>query len=251
MASAGVPEHEGQRLGVTDGRITDGQASGTTAGALLDASSKALEVHRRLALLYPEAAEHESGDPVDELVCTILSQNTTDVARDRAYNSLRDAFPDWYSVRDAPAEQIENLIRVCGLANQKAPRIKGALAALSEHTGGELSLEFLREMQVEDARAWLTEIKGVGVKTASIVLLFALGMPAMPVDTHVHRTARRLGLIPDSTSVERAHHLLEAVVPQDLYLPLHKELVWHGRATCRARRPRCADCTLQDLCSWR
>jgi len=210
-----------------------------------------MEVHARLALLYPAAGEHESGDPVDELVCTILSQNTTDVARDRAYSRLRNAFPDWYSVRDAPVEQIEDLIRVCGLANQKAPRIKGALLAVSEHTGGELSLDFLREMQIEDARAWLTEIKGVGIKTASIVLLFALGMPAMPVDTHVHRTVRRLGLIPENTSVERAHHLLEALVPQDLYLPLHKELVWHGRAVCRARRPLCDVCTLQDLCVWR
>jgi endonuclease-3 len=211
---------------------------------------KALEIHRRMSAAYPVADELPRMEPVDELVCTILSQNTTDTARDRAYTSLREAHPDWEAVRDAPVSEIEDLIRVCGLANQKAPRIKRALQAATDASDGTLSLEFLREMEPGEARAWLTGIKGVGIKTASIVMLFALGMPAMPVDTHVHRLSRRLGLIPDNMSAAKAHLELEELLPVELYYPFHVELIRHGRAVCRARKPRCVECPLTDLCEY-
>ncbi|MFN2115558.1 MAG: endonuclease III domain-containing protein [Anaerolineae bacterium] len=223
---------------------------GEVNAASAERSARAHEIHRRLAVVYTDIEPAGRLAPVDELVCTILSQNTTDVARDRAYEALRAAYPTWEQVRDAPVEAVEDRIRVCGLANQKAPRIKRALEAVTAETGGELSLEFLREMPRDDARAWLTSIKGVGVKTASIVLLFALDIPALPVDTHVHRLARRLGLIPERMTAERAHAELESLLPEELYLPFHMELINHGRAVCRARAPRCGECPLTDLCEY-
>lgn len=188
--------------------------------------------------------------PVDELVCTILSQNTTDAARDRAFTRLVSDYPDWRAVRDAPVADIEDRIRVCGLANQKAPRIKAALAAVTPPGGTEPTLDFLRDMDVEAARQWLMGIDGVGIKTASIVLLFALDMPALPVDTHVHRVAGRIGLLPEGTSAAKAHHVLEAAVAPEHYLPFHMALIHHGRAVCRARRARCEACPLTDVCDW-
>jgi endonuclease-3 len=139
---------------------------------------------------------------------------------------------------------------VCGLANQKAPRIQRALASIAEHTGGELTLDFLRDFPVGEARAWLMRIDGVGIKTASIVLLFALGMPALPVDTHVHRVAGRIGLIPPRTSAEKAHYALEAIVAPERYLPFHVTLIAHGRRVCKAQRPRCEACAVADVCDW-
>lgn len=204
----------------------------------------------RLEGVYPPGEHPGRMPPVDELVCTILSQNTTDAARDRAFTSLRARFSTWTAVRDAPTADVEACIRVCGLANQKAPRIQRALASIAEHTGGDLTLDFLRDLPVDEARAWLMRIDGVGIKTASIVLLFALGMPALPVDTHVHRVAGRIGLIPPRTSAEKAHHVLEAIVAPDQYMPFHITLITHGRRVCKAQRPRCAECTVADLCDW-
>ena len=215
--------------------------------------AKAQAILERLRQRTPTEGSHGRLAPIDQLVCTILSQNTTDASRDRAYADLRSAYPDWPGVLAAPTARIESLIRVCGLANQKAPRIQRALRAVSRAapSGASWSLDFLREMSPADARAWLTAIDGVGIKTASIVMLFALDMPAVPVDTHVHRVAGRLGLISATTTAERAHHVLEAIVPPSDYLPFHLALIHHGRAVCRSRRPRCESCPLEDLCVWR
>ena len=161
-------------------------------------------------------ARWEPIDPLDELINTILSQNTNDLNRDRAYHALRATFPTWEAVRDAPAPQVIAAIKSAGLANQKGPRIQKVLRRITEERG-ELDLNFLRDWPTGEAKAWLMSLDGVGPKTASIVLLFALGRPAFPVDTHIHRVTGRLGLLPPKTSAEKAHEILEELVPPEWY----------------------------------
>ena len=187
--------------------------------------------------------------PVDELVSTILSQNTNDVNRDKAFDALKVRFPDWESVRDAEMQEVIDVIRVAGLSNQKGPRIQAALRHLTE-TQGHITLDHLREMPVKDAKAWLTNIDGVGPKTAAIILLFAMNKPAFPVDTHVYRVAKRLGLINPSTNREQAHEKLEEIVPPKDYYSFHLHMIQHGRAICHARGPKCAICVLQSECDY-
>lgn len=214
-----------------------------------DIRAKALEVHRRLLAAYGDPPLPSARDPVASLVLTILSQNTNDRLRDLAFHRLRQALPSWEQVRDAPAETIGEAIQVAGLWKQKAARIKEALQRISAERGA-LTLDFLREWPTDDARRYLLSFNGVGPKTAAILLLFTLGMPAFPVDTHVHRVTRRLGLIPDNTGREKAHQLLEALLPAEIYYPFHINVIRHGRAVCSARRPRCAECMLRDLCDF-
>ncbi|MFQ5855770.1 MAG: endonuclease III domain-containing protein [Anaerolineae bacterium] len=209
---------------------------------------RVLEVHKRLLHAYGEP-DRRGRDPVSVLVSTILSQNTNDTLRDRAFRRLRDRFPTWEQVRDAPADAIAQAIRVSGLGQQKSARIKQALQRITEERG-ELSLGFLQEMRVEEAKQWLTSINGVGPKTAAIVLLFALDMPAFPVDTHVHRVSRRVGLIGEKTSRERAHDELENILPEQLYYTFHLNLIRHGREICVARNPKCEICVVNDLCAY-
>lgn len=187
--------------------------------------------------------------PVDELVDCILSQSTTDANRDRAFAALKARFPDWESVRDAPTEAVIEAIRPAGLANQKAPRIQKALRYITRERG-RITLDFLAEMDTAAAKAWLTAIDGVGPKTAAIVLCFAFGKPAFPVDTHVHRVSQRLGLIGEKTSAEAAHAELEAIIPPEDYYPAHLNLIAHGRALCQARKPLCERCPLTDECRY-
>jgi endonuclease-3 len=207
-----------------------------------------LRIHN---LLLSEHGDHpwHPGDPIATLVSTILSQNTNDVNRDRAFERLRERFPTWEKVRDAPLDELVEAIRPAGLAPTKAPRIQEALRRITDKQG-EIEIGFLGDMALEEARAWLLDIPGVGPKTAAIVLLFALGMPAFPVDTHVHRVARRLGLIPEKTNREKAHVLLEDLVPPNIYYSFHLNLIEHGRAICHARTPECARCVLQDRCAY-
>jgi endonuclease-3 len=212
-------------------------------------SEKIATVHQRLLTAYGEPKRQNPSPPLDTLVGTILSQNTNDVNRDRAYKRLRQRFPEWEQVRDAPAEEVIEAIRPGGLANQKGPRIQKALRRITEKRG-ELSLDFLADLSLEKARTWLESLDGVGPKTAAIVLLFSLGRPAFPVDTHVHRVSRRLGLINERTSAEKAHPLLEAQLPQQWYYAFHMNVVRHGRQVCQARKPKCQDCTLSDLCDF-
>jgi endonuclease-3 len=209
---------------------------------------RVLRIHR---LLLAEYGDHpwQPHDPVATLVGTVLSQNTNDVNRDRAFNRMRERLPTWEAVRDAPLETLVDVVRPAGLAPTKAPHIQEALRRITAERG-EISLDFLADLSVEDARAWLLNISGVGPKTAAIVLLFALGMPVFPVDTHVHRLSRRLGLIPDKTSREKAHELLEALAPPGIYYTFHLNLIEHGRAVCHARAPECDRCILRDHCAY-
>ena len=209
-------------------------------------TEKALRIHELLLSEYGDHPWHPR-DPVATLVGTILSQNTNDVNRDRAFDRLREQFPTWELVRDAPTGALVEAVRPAGLAPTKAPRIQEALRRITAERG-EISLGFLADMPLAEARQWLLSLPGVGPKTAAIVLLFALGRPAFPVDTHVHRVTRRLGLIPDRTTREKAHELLEQLVPPELYYVFHINLIAHGRAVCHARNPECARCVLQDDC---
>jgi endonuclease-3 len=198
----------------------------------------------------PEWRPHHGA--VAELVLTILSQNTSDANSGRAFARLLERFPNWDAVIDAPLPQLIEAIQPGGLAPTKAPRIQAALRDVRKRAGG-FDLEFLREMPLEEARAWLRELHGVGPKTVACVLMFALGRPAMPVDTHVFRVAGRLALIPEragkaAMTAEKAHDLLEAMVPPEDFYAFHIGLIKHGRRTCLAQRPRCPDCVLRDLC---
>ena len=188
--------------------------------------------------------------PVDELVLTILSQNTADTNSFRAFTALRAAYPSWDAVLAAPTDELEEVIRPGGLAPTKSKRIQHVLAEVHAATGGTWDLGFLGTLPLEGAREWLTSLPGIGRKTASIVLLFNFGRPTMPVDTHVHRVAWRLGMFPRNTPLERAHdHLEEVLEPEDMY-PFHVELIRHGRDTCRAPRPICGLCPLTDICPY-
>jgi endonuclease-3 len=207
-------------------------------------------IHKILLKTYGEP-ERAPMDAVSELVCTILSQNTNDSNRDRAYTALRARFPAWEQVRDAPTRHIIAAIRPAGLANQKGPRIRKILERITELNPGQpLNIDFLADMPVDAARQWLLSLDGVGPKTAAIVLLFSLNRPAFPVDTHVHRVTTRLGLIPAGASAEKAHGLLEALVPPAWYYSFHINVILHGRNICQARRPRCADCPLHKHCDY-
>jgi len=210
--------------------------------------AKILKIHHRLLEAYGDPPRPRL-DPVSELVSTILSQNTNDTLRDRAYDRLRERYPTWEEVRDAPVREIVKAVRVCGLAQQKGPRIKKALRHITRERG-ELDLSFLGEMPIGEARQWLMSIEGVGPKTAAIVLLFALNSPAFPVDTHVHRVTGRLGLIPPKTSADKAHQILEDLVPPEVYLPFHLNIILHGRQVCHARKPACEACVLRRLCRY-
>ncbi len=186
-------------------------------------------------------------DAVSELVFTILSQHNSDVNAFRAYDSLRDAFGDWERVADADSDHIARVIWNGGLSRIKAPRIKAVLQDIRERRGS-LDLDFLGEMPLEEAKQWLRELPGVGPKTAAIVLSFALGMPAMPVDTHIHRVSRRLGLIGPKVTADQAHDILESSVPPERVFALHVHIIAHGRQVCRARRPMCDRCVLSERC---
>jgi endonuclease-3 len=188
-------------------------------------------------------------DPVEELVITILSQHTSDLNAERAFRDLRRQFPDWAAVEAAPMEELERAIVSGGLAYQKAPRIKAALAYLRERGGG-YNLDFLAGLPPLDARAWLTEIPGIGPKTASVVLLFSYGLPLMPVDTHVERVSRRIGLIRPKSSVVAAHQDFLEMLPADRVYEAHVNLITHGRRTCTARQPACYRCPVAARCRY-
>jgi endonuclease-3 len=211
--------------------------------------AKTGEVQRLLLEAYGKPAWRPHMGPVSELVSTILSQNTNDVNRDVAFARLRERLPTWEEVRDADVQLVVDAIRPAGLANQKGPRIQEALRLITRERG-ELSLDFLAEWPIDQAKDWLVSIKGVGPKTAAIVLLFSLGRPAFPVDTHVHRVTKRLGLIGPRVSREKAHDDLECLVDPEDYYAFHLNVIRHGRSVCASRKPRCQECFLVDLCDY-
>jgi endonuclease-3 len=189
-------------------------------------------------------------DAVSELVLTILSQNTADTNSFRAFTALRVRYSTWAEVLAAPTDELTDVIRPGGLAPTKAPRIQHALAEVKAATDGTWDLSFLATLPLREARDWLVGLRGVGRKTAAIVLLFNFGRPTLPVDTHVHRVATRLGMLPPRTPLARAHDLLEEVLRPDEVYPFHVELIRHGRDTCRAPRPICGLCPLTDVCAY-
>jgi len=190
----------------------------------------------------------EPGEGVRQLVTTILSQNVADENTRRAAESLFERYEDFAAIEGADADELAEVIRVAGLPDQKAARIQRALTAVREETGGAYSLAFLDAMTTDDATAWLTDIKGIGPKTASVVLNFTFGKPTMAVDTHVERVSKRFGLVPESASNQRAHDVLGALVPDELTYPLHVLLIRHGRSYCSARNPDCANPVCESYC---
>ena len=215
----------------------------------MDSVERAKLVYQRLLSFYGYPEWRNPLPPLDELVSTILSQNTNDTNRDRAYQSLRLRFPEWEAVRDAPETDVIDAIRSAGLANQKGPRIQHILREITTRRG-ELSLDFLKELPPAEVREWLAQFNGVGPKTVAIVMLFSLGMPAFPVDTHIYRVSGRLGLRPDEMTVEKAHDHLARLFPPESYYATHLNIIRLGREICQARRPNCPACPLQDLCDY-
>ena len=212
-------------------------------------AERALKIHERLLEVYGEPVWRNPLPAIDELVSTILSQNTNDINRDRGFQALRTKFKTWEDVRDAHPQDVIDAIRPAGLANQKGPRIQQVLRSITEERGS-LDLSFLEGLSVEEARAWLTKFNGVGPKTAAIVLCFSLGKPAFPVDTHIYRVTGRIGLRPERMNVEQAHPHLESLFPPETYYPAHLNLIRLGREICQARRPRCEICPIVELCDY-
>ncbi|MDI6693581.1 MAG: endonuclease III [Anaerolineales bacterium] len=212
-------------------------------------SERARMIHQRLLAFYGKPEWRNPLPPLDELVSTILSQNTNDGNRDRAFHALRARFPTWEAVRDADPDEVVQAIRPAGLANRKGPRIQTVLKEITAQRG-ELSLDFLSDIPTTEARQWLMQFKGVGPKTAAIVLLFSLGKPAFPVDTHIYRVSGRLGLRPSSMSADQAHDYLEQLFPPEAYYAAHLNIIRLGREICQARRPNCPVCPLQELCDY-
>ncbi len=219
------------------------------AGAGAAEGRKIARVFAILEATYGARQGEPDGDPLDGLVGTILSQHTSDVNSGRAHRSLRAAFPDWGAVLAAPDEELAAAIRSGGLANLKARRIKEVLARVAAERG-DFDLGFLADLPLDEARRWLVALPGVGPKTAACTLLFNLGRPALPVDTHVHRVARRLGLIGPRVGAAAAHEALEAQLAPDQIYSFHVNMIAHGRRICRAPVPRCGICPLTEVCDY-
>ena len=214
-----------------------------------------MDAREKANIVYTRLMEHW-GPPdwntlpaIDELVNTIISQNTNDRNRDIAFAKLKETYPSWDEVRDAPTENVIACIRNAGLANQKAPRIQKVLRAISAEAP-DYDLSFLKEKTPEEARNWLTSFEGVGLKTASIVMVFSLGMPAFPVDTHIYRITGRLGLRPQKMDVNQTHLLMLELFDPEVYGTAHVNLILLGRRLCDARKPKCGECFLSDICDW-
>lgn len=202
-------------------------------------------IRDRLREMYGRPVNEPHGHPIAELVKTVLSQHTNDRNRDRAFATLRERFPTWEEVRDAPVSEVEEAIRPGGLSKQKAPRIQ----AILEQLGDPPDLDWTKDGPPEDSMAYLDSLPGVGRKTAACVLMFTWGIPEIPVDVHVYRVGGRLGFFPEKASFERAHDEMLAIVDPDDAYELHMNLIRHGREICRPK-PRCDQCELRRMCPW-
>lgn len=206
------------------------------------------EIHDALVDLHGEATPPRDMPAIDYLINTILSQNTSDANRDAAWDALVAEFGrDYEAIENADHGDLADTIRTAGLANQKATRIQDALRTVREHAG-DYSMDFVREMDVEEARAWLTDIRGIGPKTAGIILLFRFDKPYFPVDTHCERVAKRFDVIPEDAGYDRAHELLTERVPDDIKYSFHVSLITHGRAYCSARNADCDNPVCDRFC---
>ena len=230
---------------------------GTNAGSAGSwTEPRVRELHDELVGLYGPVERSDGdgahgGDPgegVRQLLTTILSQNVADQNTRRATEALFDRYAGFDAIERADHDELADTIRVAGLPDQKASRIQRALAAVREETGGAYSLAFLEAMATDDAKRWLTDIKGVGPKTASVVLNFHFGKPTMAVDTHVERVSKRFGLVPESATNKRAHEVLDGLVPDELTYPLHVLLIRHGREYCSARNQDCSNPVCDRYC---
>jgi endonuclease III len=206
------------------------------------------EIHRRLAKAFGPLDPPRTWDPVEELVLTVLSQNTSDVNSGRAFEELRRRYPTWERLAAAPPAEVADAIRSGGLANIKAPRILAILREIADRQEGRIDLEWMRSAPDAEVREYLLSLPGVGPKTAACVLAFSLERPALPVDTHVFRAARRLGFLPDKVDAAKAHDVMEELVPAKLRVGMHVGLIRLGREICKAGRPRCEICPLAELC---
>jgi endonuclease III len=212
-------------------------------------------IRDRLRLVYGVPLVRPHGHPIAELILTVLSQSTNDRNRDVAYLAMRERFPTWEDVRDAPVDEVEAAIRPGGISKVKSARIKSILQAITDTAPAHahdldspLSLDWLPEVSVPEAQAYLTSLPGVGRKTAACVLLFALGMRDVPVDTHVSRVGTRLGLFRPKAPFEELHDTMLEITPPGEELELHLNMLRHGRRTCHARSPDCAGCALNRIC---
>jgi endonuclease-3 len=211
--------------------------------------SRIRAIRDRLRLVYGKPSARPHGHPIAELILTVLSQSTNDRNRDIAYLRLRDRFYEWTEMRDAPVDEIEEAIRPGGISKIKSARIKSILKAITETApDGDLSLDWLTELSVPEAQQYLCSLPGVGRKTAACVLLFALGMRDVPVDTHVSRVGTRLALFRAGAPFDEMHDTMLAITPPGEELELHLNLLRHGRRTCHARRPACSACALARMC---
>jgi endonuclease-3 len=206
------------------------------------------EIIDKLADEYGKRVWQQHSDPVSELILTILSQHTSDVNSRRAFDKLVGGFATWDEVATADPDEIAKSIWTAGLARVKAPRIKAILQMIVQRRDS-LNLDFLAQLPIDEAKLWLQQLPGVGPKTAGCVLLFSLGLPALPVDTHVHRVAKRLGLIDEKTSADKAHQILEPMIPQQEIYSFHINMIEHGRRVCHAQNPECSGCVLEAECS--
>ena len=219
-----------------------------TASAAVDAPA-VQRAAQRLAQVYGSRQQHGSRDPLEELILTILSQNTSDRNSERAGHALRARYRTWDEVLEAPTNELYETIKSAGLGNIKAPRIQAVLAEVLARRGS-WDLNFLRDLPLADAKRWLRSLPGIGPKTAACVLCFACNLPALAVDTHVHRVSQRLSLIGPKVSADSAHDLLEVALPPDGVYAFHVNMIGHGRQVCRALRPLCERCPLLDLCPY-
>ena len=215
----------------------------------MEPSDHAIAIHKTLIAYFGVPEWRDPKSPVDELVSTILSQNTNDLNRDRAFDALQKKYPTWEAVRAADTQEVINTIRPAGLANQKGPRIQNALKEITSACGT-INLDFLSDLSAEEASHWLMQFKGVGPKTAAIVLLFSLNLPAFPVDTHIYRVTGRVGLRPLKMTAEQAHDHLAKLFPAETYYAAHLNIIRLGREICQARKPKCSECPLKELCEY-
>lgn len=226
---------------------TKGKKDCSNSGHINNHPITGQDVISKLRKLYGTVKWRPRYDPTTELVFTILSQHTSDVNSQRAFNNLIGHFRTIQNITDGDTEIISRCIKIGGLNQVKAPRIKAVLNRIRQ-LRPDMDLTFLKDLPLDESKAWLQQLPGIGPKSAAVVLCFSLGMPAMAVDTHVHRVSKRLGLITNSTTADQAHPILEKLVPPKDVFQLHTNLITHGRRTCKAINPICDECPFTKQC---